>query len=343
VTSVPSDDPLLVSELRALAERGRHRELLKRLSTVAPELVARRTAFALLAAEAHGRLGEHAEAERWATVALLSAQARGERHAELRARNYQGAIALERGDVGVANLHFAAGLELARALGDYAAAARCLNNLGIIANLQGDPRAALASYQLALAAYQQAGLVRGMAETQHNIGISWRDLRIYARALDAAEEAVRLAQQVGDEALAALAVAGRAELHLIQGDAELAGVELARAGAAFERLQHPGGLAEVWRLQAGVARGRGDLEGAVALLRRAAALLAQGPGSAAILAEIERDLGAALAVQGDKAGARAARERAADLYRRLGAARAADAIAALASGPVNAPPGASRA
>ncbi len=92
-----------------------------------------------------------------------------------------------------------------------------------------------------------------------------------------------------------------------------------------------------------MARTHGDLEGAVSLLQRGAALLAKGPGSAAILAEIERDLGAALAVQGDKAGARAARERAADLYRRLGAARAADAIAALASGPVNAPPGASRA
>ena len=324
----PADESAQLFELRALAERGRHRDLLGRLEALPADTLERRTVYALLAAEAHGRLGAYAEAERWALAALAIARARGERHAELRARNYQGAIALERGDGDAADPHFAAALEVARLLEDHAAQARCLNNLGIIANLQGDSQAALASYQLALAAYQQAGLVRGMAETQHNIGISWRDLGDYARALAAAEEAVRLAeQQVRDEALWAQAIAGRAELHLLQGDTELAAAELALAAAAYERLQHPVGLAEVWRLQAGV-RARGDLRGAIALLSRAAAL-ARGQGSAHTLAEIERDLGAALEAIGDAAGARAARERAVALYRGLGAAPAAAEIAAL--------------
>jgi len=88
------------------------------------------------------------------------------------------------------------------------------------------------------------------------------------------------------------------------------------------------GLAEVWRLQAGVARARGDLPGAVALLSRAAAL-ARGQGSAHTLAEVERDLGVALEASGDPAGAQAARERAAALYGRLGATKAAGEIAAL--------------
>jgi tetratricopeptide (TPR) repeat protein len=325
----PSDESALLLELRALAERGRHRDVLSRLEALSPDTLERRTSYALLAAEAHGRLGAHADAERWAQAALVIARARGERHAELRARNYQGAIALERGDVDAAEPHFAAGLELARTLEDHATQARCLNNLGIIANLRGDSRAALASYTLALTAYQQAGLVRGMAETQHNIGISWRVLGDYTQALAAAEEAVRLAeQQVRDEALTALAIAGRAELHLLQGDADLAAAELALAGAGYERLQHPVGLAEVWRLQAGVARARADLPGAIALLSRAAAL-ARGQGSAHTLAEIERDLGAALEASGDRAGARAARERAVDLYRRLGATEATREIAAL--------------
>ena len=325
----PSDESALLLELRTLAERGRHRDVLGRLEALSTDTLERRTVYALLAAEAHGRMGAYAEAERWAQAALAIARARGERHAELRARNYQGAIALERGDVAAAEPHFAAALELARALEDHAAQARCLNHLGIIGNLQGDPRAALASYQLALGAYQQAGSMRGMAETQHNIGISWRELGDYARALAAADEAVRLAdQQVRDEALSALAIAGRAELHLLQGDAELAAAELAVAAAAYERLQHPVGLAEVWRLQAGAARARGDVPGAVALLSRAATL-ARGQGSAHTLAEVERDLGAALEASGDHAGARAARERATALYRRLGATKAAGEIAAL--------------
>ena len=324
----PSDESALLLELRTLAERGRHRDVLGRLEALSTDTLERRTVYALLAAEAHGRLGAYAEAERWTQVALAIARTRGERHAELRARSYQGAIALERGDVDAAQPHFAAALELARTLEDHAAQARCLNNLGIIANLRGEPRVALASYRLALAAYQQAGSARGMTETQHNIGISWRDLGDYTRALAAAEDAVRLAdQQVRDEALSAQAIAGRAELHLLQGDAELAGAELALAAAAYERLQHPVGLAEVWRLQAGVARARGDLPVAAALLSQAAEL-ARGQGSAHTLAEIERDLGLALEASGDHPGARAARERAAALYRRLGATKAAGEIAA---------------
>ncbi len=328
MTTSLADESALLAELRALADQGRHREVLGRLERLPAEAIASRTPFALLAAEAHGRLGAHGDAEQWAQAALAVARGRGERHAELRARNYQGAIALERGDVDRAEPHFAAALDLARTLGDHAAQARCFNNLGIIENLRGDSGAALASYQLALAAYQQAGLVRGMVETHHNIGISWRDMGDLPRALTAAGDAVRLADQLGDRALAALALAGRAELHLLLGDVDLAAAELGRAEAAYLRLQHPVGLAEVWRLEAGVAVARGDVAGAVAILGRAAELAGQ-QGSAHTLAEIERDLGSALAARGDGAAARAARERAVGLYRRLGAARAAAEIAAL--------------
>src|SRR2546426_6404424 len=104
-----------------------------------------------------------------------------------------------------------------------------------------------------------------MAETQHNIGISRGDMGDYAGALAAAEEAARLAERVKDEGLSALALFGRGALHLSQGDTDLAAAELTRAQAVYERLQQPVGLAEVWRLQAGVARARGDLAGAGAL------------------------------------------------------------------------------
>jgi Flp pilus assembly protein TadD len=67
---------------------------------------------------------------------------------------------------------------------------------------------------------------------------------------------------------------------------------------------------------------------ATATLRRAAEL-AREHGSAHTLAEIERDLGAALEASGDASGARAARERAVQVYRGLGAAKAAQAIADL--------------
>src|SRR5689334_8415325 len=267
-----TDDSALLAELRAAAGLGRHHEVLDRLHRLPAPVLEGRTAFALLAAEAHGRLGDHPEAQRWAELVLQLARTRGERQAELRALNYKGAIALRHGDVDQAELRCADALMLARGLQDHTAEARCLNNLGIIAFLRGDPGAALANYQLALAAYQQAGVVRGIAETHHNIGISWRELGDHRRALAAAEQAVRLARELQDDSLLGLALTGRAETHLVMGDAELAAAELTRAADAYQRVQFDAGLPEVWRLQAGVARARGDTPAAIALLEQAARL-----------------------------------------------------------------------
>src|SRR5213593_935567 len=204
-----ADEWIVLRDLERLAGAGRHREVLDGLARLPVTVRERHTRAALLAAEAHGRLGEHDEAVRWADLARTLARAKGESHAELRARNYQGLIALRHGAIPEAERHFAGALDMARALPDHATEARCLNNLGILANIRGDAEAALASYRLALVAYQQVGHLRGMAETYHNIGISLRDQGNAQAALGAAEEAVRLATRVGDEQMIALATTGR--------------------------------------------------------------------------------------------------------------------------------------
>lgn len=323
-----ADESALLRELDALAAAGRYQELLDRLAGLPSATVAGRTQIALLAAEAHGRLGAYADAQRWAAAALDAARSRGEQHAELRARNYQAAIALNRGELDEAEQHFGEALEMARILQDPAAEARCFNNLGIIAFLRGNPKAALASYQPALAAYQRAGLLRGLAETHHNIGISRRTLRDYRGALQAADQAVRLALEVRDDSLVGLVLTGRAEIHLAMGDAALAQAELLGAEQAYHRVQFRAGLAEVRRVQAGVARARGDLAAALQLLKQGAELAAQH-GTAEVLSATERDLGSALEAAGDQMGARAARQRALAIYKRLGATQEAEALAAL--------------
>jgi len=325
---MPRDESALLTGLRGLLEEGRYQELLARLDELPRESLLQRTPFALLAAEAHGRLGNAAEAERWAVVALGLARAKGELHAELRARNLQGAVALLRGDADRAEECFSAALEMTAAVGDRAVEARCLNNLGIIAKLRGEPDAALVWYQRALAAWRQAGQLRGMAETHHNIEISRRGLGDLQGAIEATEEAMRLALELNDDALVGRALSGRADLHLRLGDMTLAGAELERAEAAYERANYRARLPEVWRLQAGVARARGDGLGAVQLLERARAAGAE-QGTAEVLAEVERDLGAAREATGDRAGARAARERALAIFRRLGAADETQALEAL--------------
>jgi len=315
---MPRDESTLLSGLRGLLEAGRYQELLGQLDELPRDSLLQRTPFSLLAAEANGRLGNADEAERWAVVALGLARAKGELHAELRARNLQGAVALARGDVDRAEESFSAALEMTEAAGDHAVEARCLNNLGIIAKLRGDPEAALAWYQRALAAWRQAGQLRGMAETHHNIEISRRGLGDLQGAIEATEEAMQLALQLNDDALVGRALSGRADIHLRLGDVPLAATELERAEAAYQRAEFPARLPEVWRLQAGVARARGNVPAAVQLLERARAAGVEH-GTAEVLADVERDLGAAFEAVGDRAGARDARERALTIYRRLGA------------------------
>ena len=323
-----ADESALLSELSALARQGRYREIVDRLRALAPGVAEARTPLALLAAEAHGRLGEHDEADRWALRARDVAQRSLDRRAEQRAEHLRGAIAWQRGEVEQAELHFQRALEVARSFGDADAQARAFNNIGILQHLRVAPEAALASYQPALAAYQQAGNVRGLAETYHNMSISWRSLGNGARARDAADEAVRLALQAADPTLLGLTLLGRAEAHLMLGDHALAAVELNQAAAAYTHVHFDAGMPEVKRVQAAVARARGDLSKAVQLLEEARAT-ARDRSPLHTQAEIERDLGDALAAQGDAAGARAARERARALFRRLGARHAERALAAL--------------
>ncbi len=180
-----ADESALLSELSALARQGRYREVVDRLRSLAPGVAEARTPLALLAAEAHGRLGEHDSADGWALRALDLARRSLDVRAEQRASHMRGAIAWQRGAVDEAEEHFQRALELARSLGDAEGQARAFNNIGILQHLRVAPEAALASYQPALAAYQQAGNVRGMAETYHNMAISWRALGNGPRARDA--------------------------------------------------------------------------------------------------------------------------------------------------------------
>lgn len=320
-----ADEWAFFREIEAWSGAGRHRDVLEALQRLPLAVREGRTRGALLAAEANGRLGNYAEAARLAHVAATLARSHGEAHAELRARNLRGATALRHGDVAEAEGHFTAALEMARALHDSSTEARALNNLGILANIRGETEVALAHYRRALVAYQQSAVVRGMAETYHNIGITLRDQGNARAAVGAAEEAVRLATQAGDEQLIALAATGRAELHVLLGDPAFARAELQRAEERYMRIGFRAGLPEVWRVRAAVDRATHDLAGAVSLLTQAAGLAAE-LGSSATLADIERDLAEALQASGDRSAASAARRRAIELYERIGAVREADRL-----------------
>jgi tetratricopeptide (TPR) repeat protein len=110
------------------------------------------------------------------------------------------------------------GLMAAKREGDDATVGRCSNNLGIVSNLRGDYGRAVGSYTIALAAFQQARMHRGIAETLNNLAITYRDQGDLVNALKTADRAVEAAERVGDRGLLAQTRGGRAEIRLLSGD-----------------------------------------------------------------------------------------------------------------------------
>jgi tetratricopeptide (TPR) repeat protein len=128
-----------------------------------------------------------------------------------------------------------------------------------------------------------------------------------------------------------LVLVGRASADLALGDVPLAAATLERAAETYETVRFVAGIPEVRRIEGAVARARGDLAGAIQMLTAAARGSAQAGAPLHTQAEIERDLGEALAAQGDGAGARAARQRSLALFQRLGARQAIQTLESLLS------------
>lgn len=203
----------------------------------------------------------------WVMVALTQARRLGDRSLEVRALNVSGAIALERGGVNEANHFFAQAQEQALEDSDLVTVGRCANNLGIIANLQGDFGRAVGAYTRALAAYQQAHFEHGIAHVNHNLGITYREMGRLNDAMTAAGTAVRGADRVGDRRLKGQALAGRAEIRVAAGEPEIARREVERALAIHRELDDVVLQNEDLRILAGALAAAGEADLAETHLR----------------------------------------------------------------------------
>src|ERR687885_321343 len=180
-----------------------------------PELVT-------LRGEAELRTGHPREARSWLAETLPVVERSGDRAALRRAINQIGVAEVELGALEDAERTLGRALELGRRDGDDLLVARATNNLGAIANIRGQRGEALALYQLAIPAYQRLGHLVGLAESLHNMAISFRDLGRFEAADECEQRAIDYAREAGNEALLALANLGRAELALRRCDGGLA-------------------------------------------------------------------------------------------------------------------------
>ncbi len=309
-----SEDP--TRELRQLVESGRFRDALDAHQRIDP--AAWRPEGEMLAATAATRLGDFGTSVSLAESALEHFRARADSDGRMRAVNLLGIVAFEQGRLEDAERCFGEALELSRVVDDTRMAANASNNLASVAHLRNRSDLALSLYRAALLSYQRLGDRRGTAQTYHNLGLTFRQQHEWEDAEQAALQAVRHAEEVGERSLMALAVMGRAEIHLDRGEPDLARLELSRAERLSREADDEVGLAEVARLRALLALKEGKYAVA-ADLAIAAREVAARLGIVQLQAESASAAAHALRHLGRQEESDGFREEATRLFERLGA------------------------
>lgn len=311
------DDPL--TALQALVAQGRFQEAWSCFRRLEAHPAASEPEVQLLGATAALRLGRLSEARDLAASAYEGFKTRGGERGYRRAANLVGAVAFEEGRLAEAEAAFQEALRMSDAASDVLMVARTSNNLACLAHLRGEDQRSLQAYQRALAAYEELGDDRGMAETGHNLGLRLRQLGCWEDARKAAKEAVRHAARVGEPSLLALTLMGSAELEIERRNPETARDDLecaqSLAGVAKDVL----GLGEVGRLRAWLALELGEAAEAHCQAMTGFSV-ADAQGSALLRAECAAVNAHALKRLGRRQEAEASRAQAVAGYRALGAA-----------------------
>jgi len=267
-----SETTALLTTLRGHAAAGGWEAVRRELTERTDELVLSEPELTTLRAEAELRTGHPRQARGWLERALPRLQASGDRAALRKAVNYLGVADVELGALDDATQVFFRALELARVDGDDLLTARATNNLGAISNIRGERSQALSMYQLAIPAYQRLGHTVGLAESYHNMAVTYRHLGQVSLADEYEQRAITHARDAGNRALVAIGMLGRAEISLLAKDFELAEAGARRAAAEFQALPDPLREADALRVAAAAALRRGSLVDARIAVERAISL-----------------------------------------------------------------------
>ncbi|MEO5814304.1 MAG: tetratricopeptide repeat protein [Gemmatimonadaceae bacterium] len=309
---------------RDLADAGAWAELVELLRGDA-NAVASDAELRVLLGESLVRTGQERQARHWLESILPSLVGHHEDARHRRALNLLGVAAFALGDLDAAHAAFTLALEHATQADDILLLARASNNLGAIANLQARHESALLHYRIALPAYQRLGQRRGLAETYHNLAITYRDLGSLAEADEHERRAIDYAADEVAPRVAAMGRLGRAEVALRRGDPRLAEETARRAAEKLHDLDDPLNEADAYRLVGTACTAMDRFNEAHASFERALSIAASR-GHAIVEAETRRDRADAFARMNDVEHARGDAEAAIAIFRRLGAVREVQAL-----------------
>ena len=147
--------------------------------------------------------------------------------------------------------------------------ARVEQNLGILANIQGDLDEALTRYERSLEAYREAGDEHGCAIAYHNLGMASADLGLYPEADKYFLESRALAERSRDVYLQGLCLVNQAEVDVARQRFENARNNAEAALALFDQLGARRPKADAYRVLGMVYRETGRPSLAESRLRSA--------------------------------------------------------------------------
>ena len=200
----------------------------------------------------------------------------------------------------VAMVHFARGdwerarEELRRALAvagdaDEGLRARVEQNLGTMANAEGDLDAALAHYQRSLDALRAAGARRGLAIAYHNMGMNKADREQWPEADTFFRASLEIADTIGDVSLRALTLLNRTEVHIARQEYDAGRHSAEEALRIFDQLGAREHKADAYKFLGILYRETGRPQLAEARLKTALELAAE-IGAVLSQAEATREL-----------------------------------------------------
>jgi tetratricopeptide (TPR) repeat protein len=225
---------------------------------------------------------------------------------------------LESGSMSSAREKFHEALELGKSNAHLRG--RAEQNLGILANVQGDPDEAIAHYRQSLLSFESIGDDRGCAIAYHNLGMvsadceRWDDADRYFRLC------LGIARALGDIHLEALGMLNHAEVYLGRREYDQARQNAESALGIFDQLGSLIDKADAYRVIGRTYRETGRFPLAESRLR-AAMELAVNTGSVLSEAEVARELALLYQVMGRSQDALAYLNIARTLFGRLDARR----------------------
>jgi tetratricopeptide (TPR) repeat protein len=250
----------------------------------------------------------------------------GNRRGEANARNNLGIVRVWTGDYAEAAELYRQALALYHELGNPLGEANALNNLGILRTRTGDYAEAAGLHRQALALYHELGHRRGEASALGNLGLVRTRTGDYAEAAELHRQALALYHELGHRRGEANTLTNLGNIRKNTRDFAEAAALLRQALVRFRELRYRRGEAEVLIDIGLLSAEAGESAAAMAIFTEALEL-AREIGSQPEQARALEGRARCRASLGDDEAADELRE-AVEIYRRVGALRQADAVAA---------------